>query len=50
MQLCAHGAAELRGSGSQGTQECTGRVGEVSNLAFEGCKAKNEAQVIIKGL
>lgn len=42
MKLCAYGSAQVTeaGYGSQGIQECTGRVGEVSNLAFKGCKEK----------
>lgn len=50
MKLCAHGAAEVTeaGYGSQGIQECTERVGEVSHLAFRSCKEQNKAQVSIK--
>lgn len=52
LNLCAPGAAGVTeaGYGSQGIQECTGRVGEVSNLTFKGCKEQNKAQVSIKGL
>lgn len=52
MELCACGAAEVTeaGCGSPGIQECTGRVGEVSKLAFRSCREQNKAQVSVKGL
>lgn len=52
MELCARGAAEVTEAsyGSQGIQECTGTVEEVSNLAFKDCKEQNEAQISVKAL